>query len=246
MFKKLRVTALVLGIALAVLLGCASYSSVGASQIRPADLNPQAEAETMPKPFVIREASLPEGFPPPGPVGKLVIKEYPSYRLARIEADEAGGGQNAMFQPLFNHIKRNKIAMTAPVEMAYPRKQDGDGGNGQGESAPDAQAMAFLYRDTSLGSVGTDPKDERVKVADVPAMTVVSIGVRGSYTDAHFADAVEKLYDWAAANRDRVRVVGRPRYLGYNSPFVPWFLRYAEVQIPIELTGERDEPARRR
>lgn len=244
MVSKLRTTVIIGCLAVAISLGCASYNSVGASQMRPANTIDGSEPKAMSKPFMIPEASLPKGFPPPGPIGKLVIKEYPSYRLARIDADKAGGGQGAMFQPLFNHIKRNEIAMTAPVEMEYAKQADEKPGiRDQSKGTPNAESMAFLYRETSLGSTGPDPKDERVRVADVPPMTVVSIGVRGDYTDANFAKAVDKLYDWAAAHRDRVRVVGPPRYLGYNSPFVPWFLRYAEVQIPIKMLERPNDVA---
>ena len=71
--------------------------------------------------FLFREAKLPQDFPPPGPVGQVVIKDYPPYRLARLRATEAGrsGSPNEMLMPLFNHIKRNDIAMTAPVEIEY-------------------------------------------------------------------------------------------------------------------------------
>jgi hypothetical protein len=31
--------------------------------------------------------------------------------------------------------------------------------------------------------------------------------------------------EWSAA--------GPPRMLAYNSPFVPWFLKFAEVQVPL-------------
>ena len=72
----------------------------------------------MAKPLWIREAELPDGFPDPGPAGKVIVKEYPAYRLARFAALQGQpASQNGMFWPLFQHIKRNDIAMTAPVEM---------------------------------------------------------------------------------------------------------------------------------
>jgi hypothetical protein len=125
-----------------------------------------------------------------------------------------------MFSPLFNHIKRQDIAMTAPVAMTY-----------EGEKQA---SMAFLYRNTEQGSTGSDDADSRVEVRDVPPQWMASLGVRGSYTQARFDEAVDTLNAWLAEHGDQWRPVGEPRYLGYNSPFIFGFLRYGEVQRPVE------------
>ena len=208
---RMRPANLLLTIPLVLLAGCASNNE-------------------MKRPFMFREAKLPAGFPPPGPVGEIIVKEYPAYRLARIQRGEGGvqGGPNVMFRPLFNHIKRNDIAMTAPVEMGYPEHvEPGEG----------ATSMAFLYGEPTWGTSGADTADQRVVVEDVPAMTVVSIGVRGGYTDANFEKAISKLEAWVQQRGDEVRIVGPPRFLAYNSPFVLGFLKYGEVQVPIEIVG---------
>ena len=49
----------------------------------------------MKPPFMIREASLPVGFPPPGPVDQVILKEYPTYRAARVSA--TGGERVQIF-----------------------------------------------------------------------------------------------------------------------------------------------------
>ena len=185
----------------------------------------------MAKPFWIREARLPEGFPPPGPVDTAVIKEYPSYRMAKFAAREGQPAhQDKMFWPLFNHIKRNDIAMTAPVEIGYPAAL-----TTRPEAADRAEpvSMAFLYRQPTQGEIGADQADPRVVVEDAPAMTVLSVGMRGDYTKSRLAKALGHLDKWMAENPGRVEVVGEPRYLGYNSPMVPSFLRYGEVQLPV-------------
>ena len=61
-------------------------------------------------------AALPEGFPDPTPAGEIQIKRYPAYRLAR---SKMSGADSVAFWTLFLHIKKNEIAMTAPVEMTY-------------------------------------------------------------------------------------------------------------------------------
>jgi hypothetical protein len=67
------------------------------------------------------ESPLPDGYPEPTPFGAIDIKEYPSVRRAELTSkDDSGNGMVAGFFPLFNHIKKRDIAMTAPVEMDYP------------------------------------------------------------------------------------------------------------------------------
>ena len=39
----------------------------------------------MARPMMISEAKLPVGFPPPGPVGEVIVKTYPAHRLARAK-----------------------------------------------------------------------------------------------------------------------------------------------------------------
>jgi effector-binding domain-containing protein len=165
--------------------------------------------------LVVPEAKLPDGFPRPGKVGQIVIKQYPAYRAARVTSDSTN--QNRMFGQLFNHIKDNQIAMTAPVEMTY---------TDQGTSS-----MSFLYSHPEMGETG---QDGSVQVVDIPASTVVSIGVRGDYESARFLQYRERLEKWLEQNKDQWKPVGPARYLGYNSPFVPDFLKYGEVQIPIQ------------
>jgi hypothetical protein len=195
----------------------------------------------MAKPFWIREAGLPEGFPPPGPVGKVIVKQYPSYRMARFAAREGQpANQDQMFWPLFKHIKRNDIAMTAPVEMGYPAAVAT-----RPEAAASAKplSMAFLYRQPTLGTTGADQADPRVVVENVPAMTVLSVGMRGNYNAIRLAKALRQIDQWMNDNPSRIEVVGQPRYLGYNSPMVPGFLRYGEVQLPVRDLTPSSQPA---
>lgn len=165
------------------------------------------------RPLVVSEAKLPQGFPPPGPVGEVIVKTYPPHRLARATAGK--DADNAMFMKLFNHIKRNDIAMTSPVQMEGTR-----------------DSMAFLYATPDLGTPGPDPRDPAVVVEDVPEVTVVSVGLRGGYSTATAEKGVRQVREWLAAHPEW-QAAGPPRTLGYNSPFVPGFLKYSEVQIPV-------------
>ncbi|MEM6258230.1 MAG: heme-binding protein [Planctomycetota bacterium] len=172
----------------------------------------------------INEAPLPEGWPGLTPVGEIEVKQYPVYRAAVID-DQTDGSQGGMFRPLFNHIQREDIAMTVPVEMTYDSNEQA--------------SMAFLYRTPDMGTLGRDTDDARVVVKDIAEQTAVSIGVRGRYNDDNYNKALDKLNAWLEAN-PKWKAVGEPRFLGYNSPFVPGFMRYGEVQIPIEPANKNE------
>jgi hypothetical protein len=135
---------------------------------------------------------------------------------------------------LFRHIKRNEIAMTAPVEMEMAVADDG-------RAAPRTESMAFLYGSAATGTPGPDPDDPNVVVEDVPETTVISLGVRGSYREERLAEFTAKLEAWLGTHPEWV-AAGPPRTLAYNSPFVPGVLQYAEVQIPIAPAAPVKQP----
>ncbi len=163
----------------------------------------------------IKEAEMPSGFPTYTPVGKIEIKEYPAYRKALARGP-------AKFWTLFQHIKRNNVTMTAPVEMDY-----GD------PLAPEEseRSMSFLYERADQGSAG---RQGSVEVLDIPAMTVVSIGCRGARTEVSIAEARENLMAWFHEKKGQYVVSGPLRVMGYNSPFVPRDKSFFEVQIPVK------------
>ena len=171
------------------------------------------------KPIV--EAKMPEGFPQYTPVRDVQIKRYPAYRKAK--ADPNAG---RAFWTLFSHIKKNDIAMTAPVEMSYADGQ-----------SPREGSMAFLYGRPDLGQAG---RQGSVEVIDVPPMVVVSTGVRGPRTTDSVAEARDRLKNWIETNKERYAADGQMRVMAYNSPFVPRNRNYFEVEIPIRPLDASD------
>jgi hypothetical protein len=157
----------------------------------------------------MNEAPLAEGFPGPGPVGQIVIKDYPRYRAALAKE----GRQS--FWMLFQHIKKNDVKMTAPVEMTM------DGGMRE-------RSMAFLYERPEQGATG---RDGSVEVLDLEPVTVLSIAIRGKRDRAEMARA-KKLLETALAERGLERA-GDFRLMGYNSPFVPAGRQIWEMQAPV-------------
>lgn len=202
-----------------LVISCAALVAVMfSSKVTRASVAPDEIAEDRDfKPLI--EAPMPEGFPEPTPVGVVEFKRYPSYRKA-----EAAG--RIAFWMLFQHIRSQGISMTAPVEMAY-RTDDPTAGR--------EMSMAFLYQDPGIGNTG---RKGAVEVVDVPAMPVVSIGLRGTRSDAILARAETRLRDWLEANKDSYEASGPVRVMGYNSPFVPRDRQFYEVQIPIRKRSD--------
>jgi hypothetical protein len=163
----------------------------------------------------IKEADMPLGFPAYTPVGQIELKKYPAYR-------KASSSGTAEFWTLFRHIQKNNVKMTAPVEMDY-----GD----PSTARPQERSMSFLYEKPDQGTAG---KQGSVEVIDVPEMMVLSIGCRGSRSQAAVTQVREKLVKYLADKKSEYTIAGPVRVMGYNSPFVPRDKNFFEVQIPVK------------
>lgn len=154
-----------------------------------------------PQPSYIEEAPLPKGWPKPGPYNQVTEKSFPAYRAAYTPMS----GESFAFWRLFNHIKRNEIPMTSPVEMAV--------------SADDKklrmESMGFLYQNTNVGKEGLDGK--KVEVKNVPKMKVLSYTWQGSKSQQNLKKAKSAL---DAALIKKEHKTDDFRVLGYNGPGV--------------------------
>lgn len=184
------------------------------------------------------ESPLPEGYPEPTPPGAIDIKDYPSVRRAElVSKDDSAAGMTAGFFPLFNHIKKREIAMTAPVEMDYAELyKDFMNGESADEGEATETTMSFLYRSANLGPVG---KDGKIVVRDTAPVTVLSIGAKGGF-DA--TEAMDTLRAWLKQQQEW-EVAGQPRMFVYNGPFIDPDARWSEVQVPIRRRDKAGEAA---
>jgi len=172
------------------------------------------------------EAELPQGWPLLTEVGVVEVKEYPQYREAVVTKNDGAGGDEKMgpmFGTLFSHISKNDIPMTSPVEMEYSQ-----------QDSRAMTSMAFLYRTSETGTLGNDGQ---VVVREVAPRTYASVGVRGSINDKNFEHGLVIVNAWIAAN-PQWRADGTPRFFGYNSPLIPWFWKYGEVQVPVVASAK--------
>jgi hypothetical protein len=192
------------------------------------------------------DSPLPVGYPRPTAPGTIELKHYPSIRRAeygeRVNADgapvdgqvvkaEGSGMQNRGrdgFWPLFRHIQRRDIAMTAPVEM------DWRGASVTNDKAmEDAKwTMSFLYREAKQGADGNDPKDERVRVIDTKPAIMLSVGLAGRANDRTINAGATTLREYLAAN-PQWKPVGDLRGLFYNDPTYSEQRAWAEIQVEV-------------
>ena len=150
----------------------------------------------------------------PTPVGQVELKDLPARRALSSRAEGTYFQRDdRLFMNLFDYIKENDIAMTVPVEAEID----------------DAEMRFFVgdsHRETPLLSQGA------VTVGELPARRVVSLGVRGAYTEAAFTRARQQLQGWLAEH-PQWRAIAPPYAVYWNGPYVPSPLRRSEVHIPI-------------
>ena len=163
------------------------------------------------------EAPLAVGYPNPTRVHAIEVKTLPAYRMATTSME--GENENRAFWNLFGHIQKEGIAMTAPVRMDY-----------DGQSA-DETSMAFLYREPTMGTLGSD-QSLPVEVVEVPEQTVVSTGLRGRDEPQRIQEAAARLRAWIESHGG-YEIAGTLQVNGYNAPMTPVEERIVEVQFPV-------------
>ena len=148
------------------------------------------------------------------PVGESRVLELPAAKVLVTEMD--GGyfsNSNKLFSRLFRYIRKNKVAMTVPVEA---------------EMKPGRMKFYVGSGDAKRTLKASD----RVEVLDVPARTVAAIGARGGYSRGNFEEARDTLKTWIEGNPE-LTATGDAYAVYWNSPFVPWFLKRFDVHIPV-------------
>ena len=153
------------------------------------------------------------------PVGEIKILELPvRIALEATSEDHYFAENNGLFRKLFGYISNHDLAMTTPVEADInPGK------------------MRFFVGEDDLGKKFKTTKDVSVKV--LPSMKVVSIGIRGSYSQERFNESRKKLTAWLANNK-KFEQSGDAYGVYWNGPFVPGVFKRSEVHIPIQARNK--------
>lgn len=149
------------------------------------------------------------------------VRRYSQFTLARVKTvDVESNSDNRSFRTLAGYIfgansTGEKIAMTAPVAQTM------DGGK--------AKDMAFFLPEGL--AVPPKPDSERVKIAKAE-MTVAVITYRGGWGVRKFEKAKRDL-EKVLLSQENWKIMGKPIWARYNSPFSIPALRRNEVFIPV-------------
>ena len=154
---------------------------------------------------------------PKTPAGEIEIKTLPASTLIACHGQGQGDyfdRSDSLFRPLFRYIQENDIAMTTPVEA---------------EIKP---GVMYFY----IGAVAAKrqlAKTDAVDVVELPERTVLSVGLRGTYSGENFAKGEALLRAWIAKQAG-YRATGPARAIYWNGPFTPGLLKRSEVHLPVE------------
>ncbi|MEA2048231.1 MAG: heme-binding protein [Campylobacterota bacterium] len=172
------------------------------------------------------------------------IRNYAPYVVAQTEVsgrfDDMGG---KAFKILFNYIsggnkQRSKVKMTAPViqESSKPLGQKIQ------MTAPVIQKMDSTTSQISIYSFVMpqsfnleslpEPLDNRITLKQIPAKTVAVRVFSGWWEEENFKQNETILMN--ALNKAGVKIIGKPNFARYNSPFSLWFMRRNEIMIEVK------------
>ena len=152
---------------------------------------------------------------PKTPVGEIEVKTLPASKLIACHGQgDYFDRSDSLFRPLFSYIQENDIAMTTPVEA---------------EIKP---GVMYFY----IGAVAAKrqlAKTDVVDVVELPERTVLSVGLRGTYSGENFAKGEALLRAWLAKQAG-YRATGPARAIYWNGPFTLGLLKRSEVHLPVE------------
>ena len=149
------------------------------------------------------------------PVGEIKILELPARIALEASSDDHYFAENnGLFRKLFGYISKHDLAMTTPVEADInPGK------------------MRFFVGEQDAEK--PRPNTSTVTIRDLEPMTVVAIGIRGSYSEENFTENKTVLLNWLKENPDYEQA-GSPYTVYWDGPFIPWFLKRSEIHLPIQ------------
>lgn len=176
------------------------------------------------------------------------VRTYAPFIVAQTEVSGSfdAAGRKA-FRILFNYIsgenqQKENIQMTAPViqqnstvngikiDMTAPVIQEMD------ESRTEVSIYSFVMPESFTLATLPEPLDKRVTLKQIPPRTVAVLQYSGSWSELRYKEKESILLK--ALNDDSIKIIGKPEFARYNSPFSLWFLRRNEILIEIEYLDQ--------
>ncbi|BDX31212.1 heme-binding protein [Mycobacterium antarcticum] len=154
-----------------------------------------------------------------------------------VEADEERA-RNEGFRRLAGYIfggnrGADKIAMTAPVSQASTKGQKIAMTAPVSRSGSDAEGWVIRFFMPSKWTMATlpEPKDDRVRLVEVPAETMAVLRFTGDRGQAAVAARSTELLDTLQAKG--IEPLGDPVAWFYDPPWTVSFRRRNEIAVPI-------------
>lgn len=169
--------------------------------------------------------------------GKFEIRQYEATIVAEVEitGDMRRAG-NSGFRPLAdfifgNNTSRSKIDMTAPVTRVKSEKIEMTAPVTRTLSDNDVWTVAFVMPSDWTMETLPVPNNPDVTIREVPGELIATVKFSGVGREQTFAQKQSALEDWLV--KQGYQMIGRPRYAGYDAPYVPGPFRRNEVMIPV-------------
>ena len=171
------------------------------------------------------------------------VRDYQSYIVAETFVDGAFDTVgNEGFRRLFGYISGDnrgaeKITMTAPVEQEAASAKIAMTAPVEQQRAGTRWRVAFVLPSSYTMATAPRPTDDRVVLAEVPPRRMAVVRYRGTWTEARYGEELATLRSFIGERE--LTAVGEPVFARYDPPFMPWFFRRNEIQIPVQAPAAR-------
>ena len=166
------------------------------------------------------------------------IRQYEPYIVAEVTVDGSlRRSGNSAFRILAGYIfgenrSSTRMNMTAPVESRSTSErmnmtapvESVDNGDG-------SYVYGFVMESRYTMDTLPMPIDERIRIREVPARTMVVRSFTGMWTDGNYERHESELLDIVRV-RD-MQIVGNPVFARYDGPMTPFFMRRNEVMVQV-------------
>jgi hypothetical protein len=171
------------------------------------------------------------------------VRDYQSYVVAETFVDGAFDAVgNEGFQRLFRYISGDnraaeKITMTAPVEQEAASAKIAMTAPVEQQRAGERWRIAFVLPASYTLATAPRPTDDRVALAEAPPRRMAVVRYRGTWSETRYGEELAALRKFIGERG--LTAVGEPVFARYDPPFMPWFLRRNEIQIPVHGRAAR-------
>ena len=170
--------------------------------------------------------------------GPFEVRDYPSHVVAEtlVEGTFDSVG-NEGFQRLFRYISGDnrsaaKIAMTAPVEQQSASTKIAMTAPVEQQRAGERWRVAFVLPVSYTLATAPQPTDGRVALTEIAPRRMAVVRYSGTWSESRYGAELAALRRFI--DEHGLSVLGEPIFARYDPPFMPWFLRRNEIQIPVQ------------